>query len=226
MQAAPGVYAIRAVGCTVYLLGGIELTLIDAGGPGSAPRILHTVKQLDHHPQDLTRILLTHVELDHVGALADLIAATGAHVFAHPAALRRLAIGQAPRGGHGFSSFWAAVRRLFSPLRPVAHAEPLADGMELGILGGLQVIFTGGHSPDHTVFFARTSRLVLSGDLLRVVSGHLQAQPGPETRERAETVLALRRLATLDPLAILPSHGPAFRDNIPLRLVRQAEILE
>lgn len=226
MQVAPGVYAIRAVSSTVYLLGGIELALVDAGGPGSASRILSYVGRLGHRPRDLTRVLLTHVDLDHVGGLSALIEATGARVSAHPEALRSLRAGEVPRGERGLNSAWAALRGLFSPVRPISAGEPLADGAMLPILGGLEAIYSGGHSQDHVVYFLRQPRLLLSGDLLQVSRGHLQAVPGPTAPERQRTVDALRRLAELDPLVVLPGHGPPYRDNIPLRLIRLAEILE
>ncbi len=226
MQAAPGVYAIRAVGSTAYLLGGIALTLVDTGGPGSTPRILDTIRRLARQPHDLTRILLTHVDLDHAGALTGLVEATGARVYAHPEGVRRIAAGDVPRGEHGLRSSWVALRRLFAPVRPVAVGEPLADGAVLPVLDGLEVIFTGGHSPDQTVYFLRQPRVLLAGDLLRNERGRLEAAPGPTPAERAQTVVALRRLAVLDPLAILPGHGPTYRDNIAVRLIRLAEILE
>jgi glyoxylase-like metal-dependent hydrolase (beta-lactamase superfamily II) len=227
MQVAPGVYAIGAVGSTAYLLGGIELTAVDAGGPGSAPRILRQVRQLERQPRDLTRILLTHVDLDHVGGLPDLVEATGARVFAHPAAFDLLAAGRVAWGDRGLSSAWALVRGAFTrPRRAQMAGEPLVDGMVLPILGGLRAIFTGGHSEDHVVYFLEQSRLVLAGDLLEARRGHLEAFPGQGALRREETVIALRRLAELDPLGILPGHGPVYRDNIALRLIRLAEILE
>jgi glyoxylase-like metal-dependent hydrolase (beta-lactamase superfamily II) len=226
MQVAPGVYAIRAVGSTAYLLGGIELTLVDAGGPGSAPRIMSYIRRLERQPQDLTRILLTHVDLDHAGGLAALVAATGAATYAHPEAVRRLRAGEMPRGGHGLRSSLSALRRLLSPVGAAPHAGPLTDGALLPMLGGLQAIYTGGHSPDHVVYFARQSRLLLAGDLLQVSRGHLQALPGPGAHEREQAAIALRRLADLDPLAVLPGHGPPYRNNIALRLARLAEIAE
>lgn len=226
MQVAPGVYAIRAVGSMAYLLGGIELTLVDTGGPGSTSRILDYVRRLERQPRDLTRVLLTHVDLDHAGALAALLIATGATVYAHPEALERLRRGDIPRGGRGLRASLTALRRLFSATGPVAAGEPLADGTLLPILGGLEAVFTAGHSPDHVVYFQRRSRLLFAGDLLRVSRGRLQALPGPAPLGREQTVAALRRLADLDPLAVLPGHGPPYRNNVALRLVRLAEILE
>lgn len=226
MQVAPGVYAIRAVSSTAYLIGGVELTLIDTGGPGSARRILSYIQRLEHGPRDLTRILLTHVDLDHVGGLSALLEATGARVMAHPEALRRIRAGQVPRGERGLSSTWATLRRLFAPVRPLAAGEPIADGTVLPVLGGLEAIWTGGHTPDHMVYFLEQPRLLFSGDLLQVGRGHILPVPGPAPAERTQTVGALRRLAELDPLVVLPGHGPPYRDNIALRLVRLAEILE
>ncbi|HOG46779.1 MAG TPA: MBL fold metallo-hydrolase [Anaerolineae bacterium] len=227
MQAAPGVYVIGAVASRAYLLGGVELTLIDAGGPGSAGRVLRAMARLEHRPQDLTRILLTHVDLDHVGGLGPLVEASGARVYAHPAAFERLAEGRVPRGDRGLSSAWALLRGLFVlPRRIEMQGEPLDDGAALPVLGGLRVVYTAGHSPDHVVYSLEQPRLIFAGDLLEARRGHLEACPGPGAAARQETVLALRRLASLDPLGILPGHGPAYRDNIALRLVRLAEILE
>jgi len=227
MQVAPGVYAIGAVGSTVYLLGGVELTLVDAGGPGSVPRVLQYLQRLEHQPRDLTRVLLTHADLDHVGALPALVEATGARVYADPLTFERLAAGTVPPGGHGLGSIWALVRGAFSrPRRVQMEAEPLTDGMVLPVLGGLRAIFTGGHSPDHVAYFLEQSRLILAGDLLEARRGQLQAFPGRGDAAREETVVALRRLAGMDPLGVLPGHGPVYRDHIALRLVRQAEILE
>ncbi len=226
MQVAPGVYAIRAVSSTAYLIGGVELTLVDTGGPGSARRILSWIRRLEHSPRDLTRVLLTHVDLDHVGALPAMLEATGARVMAHPDALRRIRGGEVPRGERGLSSTWAALRHLFAPVRPLAVGEPIADGAVLPVLGGLEAIWTGGHSPDHVVYFLAQPRLLFSGDLLQVGRGHLQAVPGAAPADRTQTVAALRRLAGLDPLVVLAGHGPPYRDNIALRLVRLAEILE
>ncbi len=225
MQTAPGIYAVRAAGSMAYLLGGAELTLVDAGGPGSAPRILGAIRRLERQPRDLTRILLTHVDLDHAGALAPLVAATGARVYAHPLAVRRIQAGDVPQGERGLRSRLAGVLRVFFRVRPVP-AEPVADGDVLPILGGLEAIYTGGHSPDHVVYFVRQSRLLLSGDLLEVSRRHLQALPAPTPLGREQTVAALRHLADLDPLAVLPGHGAAYRDNISVRLIRLAEILE
>ncbi len=227
MQVSPGVYAVGAVGSTAYLLGGIELTLVDAGGPGSAGRVLRAVEWLEREPRDLTRILLTHVDLDHMGGLGPLVEATGAHVYAHPTAFERLGAGGVHWGGHGLSSAWALLRGAFVlPRRVELAGEPLDDGATLPVLGGLRVIYTAGHSPDHVVYYLEQPRLVLAGDLLEVRRGHLEALPAQGAAAREETVIALRRLAGLDPLGVFPGHGPTYRDNIALRLVRLAEILE
>lgn len=227
MQVAPGVYAIGAVGSMVYLLGGIELTLVDAGGPGSAPRVVRYLQRLGHEPRDLTRILLTHADLDHVGGLPALVEATGARVLAGPRTLERLAAGDVPRGDRGLGSAWALLRGAFSrPRRVQMAAEPLADGVGLPVLGGLRTVYTGGHSPDHVAYFLDQPRLLLAGDLLEARGGQLRAFPGQGAAAREETVIALRRLADLDPLGVLPGHGPIFRNTIALRLARLAEILE
>ena len=225
MQVAPGVYAIGTAGSTVYLLGGAELSLIDAGGPGGERRVIRYVRRLGREPRDLARILLTRADLDHAGALAALVRATGAAVYAHPAALPRLAAGDLARGGHGWRSWLAWLRRPLSPAGPVA-AQAVADGAVFPALGRLEALLTAGPSPDHVVYFLRPSRLLLAGDLLRVQRGRLEVGPVPGAAAAHEMVVALRRAAALDPRAVLPAQGGVWRDNVALRLVRLAEIME
>src|SRR5207245_3912925 len=83
MEIVAGVHAIDAVGAKVLLLVGDRLTLVDAGGPGSAGRVLGYIVGLGRRPEEVERIVVTHGHIDHVGALAELRRATGAQVCAH-----------------------------------------------------------------------------------------------------------------------------------------------
>src|SRR5947209_12318946 len=83
LEVVPGVHAIDAVGAKVLLFEEERLTLVDAGGPGSAGRVLGYIVGLGRRPDEVDRIVLTHGHVDHVGALADLRGATGAEVWVH-----------------------------------------------------------------------------------------------------------------------------------------------
>lgn len=65
-----GVYCIEGVGLArVYFIGAPEYTLVDAGSPGNAGKILAALSQIGVSPLQVKRILVTHHHWDHVGRL-------------------------------------------------------------------------------------------------------------------------------------------------------------
>src|SRR5207253_251755 len=95
----------------------------------------------------------------------------------------------------------------------------------------IRVIFTPGHSHDHTAFLAQRKaggkRLLFAGDAL--------AAPGkmwsPYTTDwdhwtdagLAPAAKSLRRLAALKPALILPAHGPVIAKDVVAALNRTAD---
>src|SRR4051794_29119828 len=86
------------VGGPTILLGD-TVTIVDAGLPGNDDDILRAVRELGRSESDVSDIVITHADGDHIGGLAALVAQTGATVWAgeHEAGvIERLA---PPRGG-------------------------------------------------------------------------------------------------------------------------------
>jgi glyoxylase-like metal-dependent hydrolase (beta-lactamase superfamily II) len=72
-QLVDGVYMLPLGTVNAYLIKKeTGLILIDAGTPGSAPRILKGIQAIGCKPSDLKTILLTHAHPDHVGGVAAL----------------------------------------------------------------------------------------------------------------------------------------------------------
>ncbi|WP_251344212.1 MBL fold metallo-hydrolase [Haloplanus halophilus] len=126
-------------------------------------------------------VAVTHAHPDHVGGVAAYAAATGATVWAR-------------RGRE--ARFAAATGR--PPDRTFVEGDDV---------GGLTVLDTPGHAPDHVAFEADEG--ILSGDLA-VASGSV-AVAAPEGDVRAYLV-ALRRLRARDPDRLFPGHGPVVDD--------------
>src|SRR3954451_14739175 len=60
-----------------------SVTLVDTGLKRAPARIVAGLAAMGKHPQDVTRIVLTHVHPDHAGGAAEMSRRTGAPVLVH-----------------------------------------------------------------------------------------------------------------------------------------------
>jgi hydroxyacylglutathione hydrolase len=126
-----------------------EGVVIDPGGhPG---RILKAVEEND---LTIRYVLNTHCHFDHMGANAEIVAATGASLALHSAELPILEV----KGG-------AALFGLPEVESPMPDVE-LEDGqvLEVGALR-FQVLHTPGHSPGGVTFYLEEEGVAFDGDV-------------------------------------------------------------
>jgi glyoxylase-like metal-dependent hydrolase (beta-lactamase superfamily II) len=69
-------------GC-VYLLNLRELILIDTGAGWSVDKIIKNIEKLGFDPKNLTKILLTHCHIDHIGGVPELKKRFGPKIYIH-----------------------------------------------------------------------------------------------------------------------------------------------
>lgn len=69
-------------GC-VYLLNLKELILIDTGAGCSVDKIIKNIEKLGFDPKNLTKILLTHCHIDHIGGVPELKKRFGPKIYIH-----------------------------------------------------------------------------------------------------------------------------------------------
>ena len=162
----------------VWLVGDdSEVVIVDAAH--EAAKILDAVGG-----RQVLAIVCTHAHNDHVNAVQELVAATGAPVRLHP----------------DDTMLWDVVNQ------GVAF-EPLHDGERLHVAGtDLQVIHTPGHSPGGVCLWSADLGVLLSGDTL------FHGGPGATGRSFSDfpTILdSIReRLLTLPPgTRVLTGHG-------------------
>ena len=133
---------------------------------------------------EVEHIGVTHAHPDHVGAVEAYAAETGATVWCR----------------RGFESRFAAAAGI-DPDRT------FVEGTEIPVDGGIRVIDTQGHAPDHVAFEATGG--TVCGDVA-VAAGSV-AVAAPEGDLRGYLV-GLRRLHARHPSRLLPGHGPIIDD--------------
>jgi len=176
-------------GSNCYLLrGGPDATEAVVVDPGGEARPL--LARLEQERLRLVAILVTHADIDHVAAVAELAEATAAPVYVPAGEADELRSGSL-RGGFAVA----------------AHGSPheLADGdrLELGGLG-FDVIAVPGHSRDHVAFASDGN--VFSGDLVFAGSVGRSDLPGGDHTTLLASVARL--LARCGPdTTVYPGHG-------------------
>jgi glyoxylase-like metal-dependent hydrolase (beta-lactamase superfamily II) len=122
----------------VWIVGdGSEVIVVDAAH--EADKILEAVGD-----RTLVAVVCTHAHNDHINAVAEIVASTGAPVYLHP-----------------------DDRMLWDVVNPTLEPRPLADGGAITVAGtDLQVLHTPGHSPGGVCLWSPDLGVVLSGDTL------------------------------------------------------------
>jgi glyoxylase-like metal-dependent hydrolase (beta-lactamase superfamily II) len=218
MKVIDNVYSVPGVIANSYILVEPDgLTIIDTGLPYSEKRILRYMASKGWSARDVRRILITHADLDHYGCLAALQKASGARTYAGRLEAEAIAKGQSSRpiDRSAENTLQRLLIAFFSRIMkatPFQVTEILAEGQSLPVLGGLQVVETPGHAPDHLSFFAPSARVLFCGDSMRSNDRGLHTSRSPNNWDQDRANASVRKLAGLEPQIVCPGHGPVVRD--------------
>lgn len=204
-----GVYCIEGTGTArVFFCGAPDYTLIDAGMPRKADKILSALASIGIQPLQVKRIILTHHHWDHVGSLWELKRRTGARIVVHALDkdyINGKRVRRAPRQPLGRVAY-ALFGLLGARDVPAVDADALVnDGDRVGLLS---VVHTPGHTPGH-ICLLRNGYL-FSGDLLMASAGAFRETPHIFTADVPTSRASICKVAQLDFEAVLSAHSPPY----------------
>jgi glyoxylase-like metal-dependent hydrolase (beta-lactamase superfamily II) len=230
--ALPTPYPVGPVNC--YLFVEPPVTVVDPGMLwADSTQLLEAALAANGRTiADVDQVLITHGHPDHFGAAGWLADAADAVVVCGRAevpkitqatsrlsmvdVVGRLGIPETMRDT--FRAFYEGVQRLSHPIDP-RRLRLLDDGDTLDAGGReWQVHVTPGHSVGHVSLYDPAERVLLSGDhLLACITPNPVLEPDPDTvegrrRSLVEYLASLERFIRIDPLLVLPGHGPRFTD--------------
>lgn len=170
-----------------------QAAVVDPGG--DIELILDAVQQ---QGITLTKILLTHAHIDHVGATAQLAEQLNVPI----------------EGPHKADEFWLSglpdQSRMFGfpPVKSFTPTRWLADNDTVTIGNQtLTVLHCPGHTPGHVVFYHEPSGLAQVGDVL--FKGSIGRTDFPQGDHHALLTSIHDKLMPLgDDVTFIPGHGP------------------
>lgn len=180
-----------------------ELVLVDTGLPGQLEVIREALVREGFALEQLTRIMITHQDMDHIGGLPELIASSGGRVevLAHEQGVPYLT-GEIPLVKSGKKAV------------PSKVDTALQDGDVLPAAGGIQVVYTPGHTPDHISLYHIPSRTLISGDALVAQNGRLLPPMPQYTLDYSLALESVNKLAALDIATVIAYHGGVCTEKI------------
>lgn len=188
-------------------------TLVDAGtSAGIAPEILQIAQRYN---LPIVRLLMTHVHVDHVGALDTLhellpnaevlVGERESRFLARDMSLDASEPQDQLRGG------WP--ERKTRPTRLIHEGERV---------GSLEVIATPGHTPGHLSFLDTRDRALIAGDAFQTmakvaVSGTVVLRfplVAQATWHKGLALESARKLRALEPSRLAAGHGPVVENPL------------
>jgi glyoxylase-like metal-dependent hydrolase (beta-lactamase superfamily II) len=124
------------------------------------------LRAIGRHAGDVTRIVLTHAHVDHVGGAAEMAARTGAPVAVHEADADDVEAGRVPAFDPSLLVGRLMTRLPGGGFPPVRVGERLTDGQVLDVVGGLRIVATPGHTPGHVSLLHEPTSTLITGDAL------------------------------------------------------------
>lgn len=205
MEIISGIHLIDGTISHCYLLVDKEMTLIDTGlFPWYTHKIINYIThELHRIPSELKTIILTHIDIDHIGNACRLKRITGAKIALHTKDIDILR-GKTKRTfptsklGVFFRFFTKILQNTFEV------DYKLNDG---DTISGLTVLHVPGHTPGSIALLDMHRKILFTADTLSYRDGFVK---GPSKRYSMDVVQAcqsINKYTTLDFNIMLSGHG-------------------
>ena len=206
------------------------IILFDAGYPDQADDIEQALADIGGTIADITAIVLSHHDHDHIGSLAELKrrnpkirvlsgAKEADYISGKKTSLRLLQAleynktltGDEKEFGERFARYLETVEHC--PVDDVVQdLDYLCDGV--------RVIGTPGHTPGHISLLLEKEKLLLAGDALAIENGKLAKANPKFTLDKEEALKSVEKIKNLNLERISCYHGNMYSGPVKEELVR------
>ncbi|GEA31744.1 MULTISPECIES: MBL fold metallo-hydrolase [Clostridium] len=202
-----------------------NVILIDAGLPGQIENIREEVEKAGVSFDRINKIIITHHDLDHIGSLSSIVknSKSEIEVLAHSGERPyiegdKIGIKITPER---LSSMPDSMKETIKQLKTKVN-RVVKDEENLPYCGGIDVIYTPGHTPGHICLYLRKYKALVTGDAMNVVNNELIG-PNPEyTFDMKQAMESLKKLTKYDIETVICYHGGVFTKSLNERIAKLA----
>jgi len=212
-----------------------DAVLIDAGYYGQLPRLQAEMERVGVPLDRLTRLIVTHQDIDHIGGIAPLLEVSGPVEVLASEAERPYVVGEkrivkippervallSERLSHLPEEEREQTIEAFTNPRPRVD-RTVSDGERLPYCGGIVAVYTPGHTPGHMSLYLESSKVLVAGDALNLVEGRLVGPNQQLTPDLGQATASLKRLAPYDIETVVCYHGGVYSGEANARIAELA----
>ncbi|MGA2310032.1 MAG: MBL fold metallo-hydrolase [Candidatus Bathyarchaeia archaeon] len=224
MEIVEGIHKVDGVNANVYLIiDGGELAVVDTGMPKNAEKILDYVQRISQQSSNISRILLTHCHVDHVGSAFELKRLTNAKVGVHEEDADFVSGKKTLPSPKGFTGVLFKAMSPFFKFKPV---EPDTILQENDKVGRLTVIHTPGHTPGSVSLYDPERKVLFVGDTIRFANGKISGPQERFTLDMQQALQSVKKISRLDFDLMLSGHGDPLKPNASEKVKELSDSLE
>jgi len=196
-----------------------DVVLFDTGLPGQMELISAAVEKAGFTLNQITKVLLTHHDMDHIGT-AKQLAKHGAKILAHEkeapyvqgdlpspklSKMQERMKNLSPEERLFYDRIQSSLPDLYLPVDEILH-----DDEELPFCGGIKVVFTPGHTPGHTAYFLKKSKVLITGDAANISNGELTGPNARNTLDMQKGEESFEKLKKMDADFVVCYHSGLY----------------
>lgn len=211
------------------LLGSKEVILIDTGYEETYTEFIHELNKFNIQIKDITKILISHDDIDHIGALSFFQKENPSVEILCPEIEKESITGntKSERLIQAESSLsntpkehqkW--VLDFISKLQNIKHVQHIQRTFSNDVLvhDDLIVIPTPGHTKGHVSFYIPSKKTLIANDALVIENGELEIANPQFTLDMKQALKSIEVIKGLELNKIICYHGGIMKKNIQSNL--------
>ncbi|WP_308162576.1 MBL fold metallo-hydrolase [Bacillus sp. ISL-7] len=215
---------------------GNHAVLVDTGMPGQLEDIKAAMKKAGVPFEQLDAVILTHQDIDHIGSIQEVLKAARKpiDVYAHaedkpfiegdkePIKMTRDKVTQML--SRIPEDMRKQVETIFLNPPTAKITKVVSDGDVLPFFGGVEVIFTPGHSPGHFSLYHHPTKTLITGDATVSEDGKILG-PNPQATPDMPMALESQKKFTLFDIAkVICYHGGLVDNQVNEQFRKLSEV--